>query len=650
MSQESTAAEPTLCAETLGQIALIQSMVSHLPEKKSILRFVCRGLEAVPGTGRAFYRLDGEDEDASAAALPTHRKGAIHRFHLRRGRFEYGELLIDVSDPARFLPYQPYIENLSHMLAVIFEERRQRELNAAYRDQLEQRVEERTRELTREIQERRRAEAALQQIADATWEAIVIHEEGLLIYANEMFCTIFGREKADLIGKQLMPIIVAPRSRKEVGRRIAAGDVGPYEAYGLRGDGSEFPMEVRVRKLSYDGRGVRVAAIRDISEQKRQEELAVQSRKMEAIGTLAGGIAHDFNNILSIIIGNAELIKLGTDNHAGLDRYVHHIISASMRARELVSQILSFSRKSGHQLVPVTPHVVVKESLKLLRSTIPSSIRIVENIDTDSGVIMADPTQLHQLLINLFSNAVHAMDEKGTIEITWKRAVLAPEDIVPPFEIEPGPCYRLSISDTGTGMEQATLERAFDPFFTTKPVDVGTGMGLSIVMGTVKRHGGMVTVKSEPGAGTTFHLFFPIVERKAASQSPMAAPPQEGDERILLVDDEQMLLEIGGEMLQRQGYRVKAMDSSREALRLFQSAPDDFDLVITDQTMPLLSGTELAKTLLKIRPDLPIILCTGYSRKVSEETAAAMGIKGFCPKPLDRDTFLKTVRHVLDGG
>jgi signal transduction histidine kinase/CheY-like chemotaxis protein len=394
---------------------------------------------------------------------------------------------------------------------------------------------------------------------------------------------------------------------------------------------------------------------RDITARKKAEEekakLESQLRqvyKMEAIGTMAGGIAHDFNNILTIILGNADLARYVLQDDAPARQYVNKILEASGRAKEMVRQILAFSRQAKQDLIPVRPHMIFSETLKLLRSTIPSSVDIQQDLNRQCRTIKADPTQLNQVLINLCANAVHAMDDKGTLRVSLQEVKLSSKDVKHKKNIEPGPYALLSVADTGKGISPEEKERIFDPFYTTKKVGEGTGMGLSVVHGIVQNHGGMISVKSSPGKGSTFNVYFPIIAEAAVKIKEVSPPRHMGNERLLFVDDEEKLVELATEMLQLHGYQVTSRTSSTEALETFKAAPDKFDLVITDQTMPDISGSELAVALLKIRPDLPIILCTGYSAKISPETAHELGITDYFLKPFDTEQLLRSVRKVLD--
>lgn len=375
-------------------------------------------------------------------------------------------------------------------------------------------------------------------------------------------------------------------------------------------------------------------------ERLHAEALLRQTQKMEALGTLAGGIAHDFNNILGAVMGYADMALEDAPEGSVQKRNLSHVLKAANRARELTKQILLFSRKgspkSGHDRSGVRPGLIIKEALKLLRATLPTTIEIRKRLDASpESLALADPTQLHQVLMNLCTNAGHAMRENGGIlDVALDEVDLDSGAEGLSLGLKPGLYVKLTVSDTGHGMDSAVVERIFDPFFTTKAKGEGTGMGLSVVLGIVESHGGAVGVSSSPGKGSTFEVYIPAVKQAPSSSFEKAAPVPRGKGRILLVDDEAELVEMGRQMLERLGYEVFASTSSTQAFDLFCEQPDGFDLVITDFTMPQMTGVDLASKILRMRPDLPIVLCTGYSERISKEEALGMGIRAFAMKPL----------------
>jgi PAS domain S-box-containing protein len=407
------------------------------------------------------------------------------------------------------------------------------------------------------------------------------------------------------------------------------------------------------------GNVIRVlGTVQDISERKWMEaekrtlEAKLrQAQKMEAIGTLAGGIAHDFNNILTPIIGYAEMV-LDCLPEGSLDRaHQQKVIQAGQHAKDLVNQILTFSRQAEQEKKPVQLQAITREALKLLRSSFPSTIDIRQNIQTDCEAVLADPVQLHQVLMNLCTNAYHAMreDDFGILGISVSEVRIGPDDYITDLGLSPGKYIRIEISDTGCGMSPDIRERIFDPYFTTKEKGEGTGLGLSVVHGIVKNHGGHITAYSEPTKGTTFHVYFPVFSIDLTSfDTEISAPPPKGHESIMIVEDEEEILKMEQTMLGRLGYRVRAYSNSVDALEAFQNPDADFDLVISDMTMPEMTGAELAQKLLSFRPDIPIILCSGFSDKIDEKRAKAIGIRAYVMKPLILRDFAKIIRKVLD--
>ena len=395
---------------------------------------------------------------------------------------------------------------------------------------------------------------------------------------------------------------------------------------------------------------------RDISERKQaaREKLILenqlqQAQKIEAIGTLAGGIAHDFNNILAAVIGYAELAMNDAENDTELYSRLQEIFQAGNRAKDLVKQILAFSRQAEHERKPVQVKAIGNEVLKLLRATLPSTIEIRQDFQSDS-LIMADPTQIHQILLNLCANAGHAMREKGGIlEVKLEDVELDAEFVDDRLDLKPGKYLELTVSDSGHGIPKQILDRIFDPFFTTKEKGEGTGMGLAVVHGIVGSYGGRISAYSEPGQGSIFKVYLPIVEKQYELQAVAEEPIPTGSEHILFVDDEPVLVNMAKLILESQGYTVTTRTSSIEALELFKAAPERFDLVISDLTMPKMTGDDLARELMRIRPGIPVILCTGYSSRINPQKAMSGGIRAFLSKPVLKREMAETIRKVLDG-
>ncbi|OQX10799.1 MAG: hypothetical protein BWK80_45385 [Desulfobacteraceae bacterium IS3] len=394
-----------------------------------------------------------------------------------------------------------------------------------------------------------------------------------------------------------------------------------------------------------------IKTIRDRNIRRQAEEQLRHSQKMEAVGLLAGGIAHDFNNILAIIIGYAEVMKMfdvPPDNpmHGKLEA----ILSASYRAKELVGQILTFCHKTKEQREPLQLSIVVKEALKFLRASLPATIEVKQYIEKNLGAILADPGQMHQVMMNLCTNAAHAMKEKGGIlHVELRETEIAAETARRIQLSKPGTYLKLAVKDTGYGIDHETMKKIFDPYFTTKRKEEGTGLGLSVVHGIVKACKGTILVHSEPGKGSVFEVFLPAIEKKTEeSASENSDPIPRGSESILFVDDEQGILTFGQTVLSFLGYEVIVTMNSFEALEIFRREPNRFDLVITDQTMPKMTGDELAREMMRIRHDIPIILCTGFTEKITAAVAESMGIRAFVIKPLNTRKIAQIIREVLD--
>jgi PAS domain S-box-containing protein len=386
---------------------------------------------------------------------------------------------------------------------------------------------------------------------------------------------------------------------------------------------------------------------RDITERKRLEERLLQTQKMAAIGTLAGGIAHDFNNILAAILGYTELAMDSMSPQNLQHEYLQEVLTAGKRARDLIQQILTFSRQTKHQRRPVYLHQLIQETLVILRASLPATITIQQHLDDQLGPVMVDATQMHQVLMNLCTNAEYAMRETGgLLDVRLEAVTLGPNAAALHPDLHPGRYVRLAVHDSGHGITAEVQERIFEPFFTTKGVGEGTGMGLAVAHGIVANHGGVITVDSSSGHGTTFTVYLPHTTATAPAAQPPAVPLH-GQGCILLIDDEPPLARIGHDMLVSLGYDVVACTSAQEALAVFRADADRFTLVVTDQTMPVMTGVTLTHELRHTRPDIPIILCTGYSHVVNAETAAAQGIDAFLLKPIALYDLAQTVHQVL---
>jgi PAS domain S-box-containing protein len=534
------------------------------------------------------------------------------------------------------------------------------------RDELEERVEERTEELKKtnevlqaEIADRRKAEEALalasaynRHLIEASIDPLVtIDREGRISDVNAATEQITGYSRTDLIGSDFSDYFTEPEKARDGYRRVFdEGLVRDYPLEIRHRDGHTTPVLYNASVYRDEaGRVIGVfAAARDIADLKQLEAQLRQAQKMEALGTLTGGIAHDFNNVLAAIIGFAEPARDKLNEGSREKRHLQRVFEAGLRGRELVKQMLTFSRQTEQEKKPLQLSSIVKETIKLLRASIPATISIRTDVRSESGLIFADPTQIQQVLMNLCVNATHAMQERGGVLHVELSDFSVSESNGNPHGIKPGLYMRLIVSDTGTGISPDIVDRIFDPFFTTKEQGEGTGLGLSVVHGIVKQHASYITVESESGKGATFTVYLPKIAEKPKTDALPEETIPTGHERILFIDDEEALVEMGEAILTDLGHEVLSRTSSREALALFRLDPAQFDLVITDQTMPEFTGIQLAKEITAIRSDIPIILCTGFGHRVDADTAGAAGIKALSMKPLTKREIAKTIRKVLD--
>jgi PAS domain S-box-containing protein len=515
----------------------------------------------------------------------------------------------------------------------------------------------------RDISDRKAAEATLKKEKEkfgvltemSPLGVALIGADGRYKYVNPKFKELFGYPMEEIeSGRQwFRKAFPDPHYRRQAieswVRSLAdsgTGEVRP-RTYKVRCyDGTD--KIIQFRPVTMAG-GDQFVIYEDVTERKQLEAHLQQAQKMEAIGTLAGGIAHDFNNILAAILGYGELLAFEMQKDTPAWQNLQAVLKSTHRAKDLVGQILAFSRQNELNLMPVQISSIIKETLKMLRASIPATIEIRRKIAITDALVNANPTQIHQVLMNLCTNAAQAMREKGgVLEVALNRIQADRAQQMPHPNLKTGDYLNISVRDTGHGIAADKLERIFDPYYTTKEAGEGTGLGLAIARGILKAHGGVITVDSAPDQGAVFEIYLPEIHPEASTQSEASQVYRTGQETVLFVDDEQALVTMSEQMLQLLGYRAVTRTSSVEAFELFQHDPYRFDLVITDMTMPKMTGEKLARKILEIRSDIPVILCTGYSELITEQRAQKLGISAFVMKPLVMRDLANTIREVLD--
>jgi len=538
---------------------------------------------------------------------------------------------------------------------------------------LDSKVQERTRELVEinkllsdEIAERKRTEDKLREseeryrnLFENAHEAIFVAQDGNLVFLNSRTATQLGYSIEELKSKSFIDFIHPDDREMVIGihiKRMRGKDLpNIYSFRVLHRDGSIRWVELNAVLINWHEKPATLNFMTDITkrlhaeeEKARLEKQLFQSQKMEAIGTMAGGVAHDFNNILGAIIGYAEM-AMEEDQNNTRKKYLQETLNGAERAKDLVKQILTFSRKDSQEKKLLNINLLLKEAVKFLRASIPATIEIKQQLTKETCNIMADPTQMHQIIMNLCTNATHAMKRTGGImKVELANIEISQGDLKSTPDLQPGPYIKLTVSDSGHGIDTDNIHRIFDPFFTTKSIDEGTGLGLSVVYGIVKNHGGFINVTSKIDEGTTFNVCLPRIIQEEATIGKMSGSIIGGTERILFVDDEPTLVDVGTHILTGLGYEVTGVMSSVEAQDLFHTKPQSFDLVITDMTLPKMNGIVLARKILKIRPDIPIILCSGIRESDTEEQAKSLGIRAYLTKPLARKELARVVRDTLD--
>jgi len=656
-------------------------------ERRALLAFQQGAKEMIE-----FNEIKGELHVRSLSPLVT--KESCLKCHAYQG-YKLGEIrgAMGVS-----LPMAPYLQEerrsvnqliLTHAtlmllgfagMAIVsrrFKKRIQKSIRAEeeleeHRDHLEELVKERTTELQEEIKERKQAEKALKEneekYRDLYENAPVAYVsistfDGSILGCNRAMENLMGYDRDNLLKMKIIDLIDESPQAQSVGheifKRFMVGEsMQNVELQVKHKDGFKRWVSVSFEMVKdenghvSESKSVAIDITNRKQAEKEKEKLEAklqQAHKMESIGTLAGGIAHDFNNILSPIMIHSEMAMIGLPSDNPARHSLKEIYKAGERARDMVKQILTFSRKEEGTRVEIKIVPVLNEVIQMLRSSIPTTIEIQQNLKAEQATVLADPTQIHQIMLNLGTNAAHAMREKGgTLKVDLIREDLDSEDATKHPDLSPGSYLKLIVSDTGSGIGDETKQKIFEPYFTTKEPGEGTGMGLALIHGIVKSYDGDITVESELGKGTTFNVYLPRVE---ADVSPIEEPSVQiprGTERILFVDDEKSAIDAIQPMLEILGYKVTARTSSIEALEAFRSNPQSFDLVITDMTMPNMTGKDLAKKLMSIRADIPIILCTGFSEQIDENKAKELGISAYAMKPIAMREMANTIREVFD--
>lgn len=555
------------------------------------------------------------------------------------------------------------MERRDFYLAALLQEEKEnvQKMNTELEDRVRRRTDEiaRTnRELMREIEERKRTEGDFRLIQTAVEQAsesvLITNAEGQIQYANPAFERISGYSRKEVHGTKVDRLNSGRYEEAyffDIQQQLASGETWAGRLVSRNKDGGLFEVEATIAPIrDENGRITHYVSVqRDMTQESELKRQLRQAQKMEAIGSLAGGIAHDFNNILVPIIGHAEIALLEAGDDGQIRKSLREILKAAARAKDLVGQILAFSRQSEIEFRPLKIHIVVREAVRLLRASIPPSVNIVKRISSDCGPVMGDPSQIHQVVMNLATNAYHAIgDAGGTMTISLSQVEFDEHPTAAGHQMPPGVYIAISVEDDGCGIDKTLVDKIFDPYYTTKAQGEGTGLGLSVVHGIVTSHAGRIFVNSDPEQGSRFTVYLPRVEQNLREASPEAVPAiTGGSEHILVVDDEDAITGMFKKMLDRLGYGVTTCTSAADAVDVLQADPTQFDLVITDYAMPQMNGLELASAVKAARADIPILLCTGISETLTLEDLAPYGISDILLKPVFSNELDAKIRRML---
>lgn len=652
--------DSSLDVSVIGQLLLMQSVLTSLPDEKSILDFACRGLKDVPGV-------------RSATICSREKAASIDQadcFPVKAASSASGNFCFKVADRETFAPYEPYIKNFCVIISVIIEEQKQRKIKESYSQELESQVRRRTSQLEEEIAKHKNTADALEEnaskfsaIFDQSSEGIFLHDyDGRIIDVNRMGCIQTGYTRNELLSMSVFDLHEKNEdaaTRKETilkeWKSWTINQKHSIEAEHARKDGTVFPINLSTSVIQYGGRNLILAIVQDITEKKISEiekeklqQQLFQSQKMEAIGVLAGGVAHDFNNILGIILGSAQLARYEVSNNSEAANELSLIVDSAKRARELTTKLLTFARKEKPEKSVNSVKKIIEHASALLERTLPKNISI-RNVIEEEVKILCEQNQLHQVIMNLCTNAADAMPSGGDITIECEE-VNFPEGICDACGKElVGKYCLIQVSDDGVGIPEDILPKVTDPFFTTKGVGKGTGLGMSVSLGIVNNHDGHMHIYSELGKGTCVKIYLPMAGTEEIQEEVVEVKKDvSGNETVLIIDDEKPLLEMAGRFLRKKGYDVILASGGIQGIELFEENRDKISAVVLDLMMPEIDGPETFSELRRIKPDVKVIFASGYSINGQAHQMLEEGNYRFVQKPFDVEELCASIREVID--